>query len=99
MKRDAAFFAYLFRHQPFSVYVLIGLVRHHALGEETAERFVDGGMSGLVHGAGEEARIEEMQDRVLDAADILIDRKPVSGRRDVGRLSGFRRAEPREVPR
>jgi hypothetical protein len=34
-------------------------------------------MPGLLHGAGEEARIEQVQDRVLDAADILIDRQPV----------------------
>ena len=33
--------------------------------------------------AGEEARIEQMQDRVLDAADILVDRQPV-----IGALSG-----------
>ena len=33
-------------------------------------------MAGLLHGAGEEARIEQVQDRVLDAADILVDRQP-----------------------
>jgi hypothetical protein len=32
----------------------------------------------LLHRAGEEARIEQVQDRVLDAADILVDRHPVS---------------------
>jgi hypothetical protein len=36
-------------------------------------------MAGLTHGAGEEAGIEQVQDRVLDAADILIDRQPVVG--------------------
>jgi hypothetical protein len=30
----------------------------------------------LPHRAGEEARIEQVQDRVLDAADILVDRQP-----------------------
>ncbi len=36
-------------------------------------------MAGVAHGAGEEARIEEVQDRVLDAADILVDRQPLVG--------------------
>ena len=73
MNRLSILAAHLLGQEPFSVYVLIGLVRHHALGEETAERFVDGHVSGLVHGAGEEARVEQMKDRVLHAADILID--------------------------
>ena len=45
-----------------------------------------GDVTGLVHGAGEEARIEQMQDRVLDAADILVDRHPVADGVGVGRL-------------
>jgi hypothetical protein len=37
-------------------------------------------MAGRLHRAGEEARIEQVQDRVLDAADILVDRQPGIGR-------------------
>ena len=54
----------------------IGLMHHHALREQPGKRLIDAGMSGLVHGASEEARIEQMQDRVLDAADVLVDGKP-----------------------
>jgi hypothetical protein len=52
-------------------------VDHHALREQAGERLVDAEMAGAAHGAGEEARIEQVQDRVLDAADILVDRHPV----------------------
>ena len=56
-------------------------------------------MPHFAHGAGPEARIEQVQDRVLDAADILIDRHPVVVLLAVER----RRLEPRrgeavEVP-
>ena len=61
--------------------VAIGLVHHHALGEQALERLVHAQMAGLVHGAGEEAAIEQVQDRVLDAADILVDRQPAIGDR------------------
>ena len=73
-------------------------MRDHALREQTLERLVDRRMPGLVHGAGEEARIEEMQDRVLDAADILVDREPVADGIRIDRHLRMRRAEAREVP-
>ena len=54
-------------------------VGHHALREERVEGF--GGAFGQVarldHRAGEEAGIEQVQDRMLDAADILVDIHPV----------------------
>ena len=70
-----------------AVRVLVGLVADHALREQTRERLVDLHMAALVQRAREEARIEQMQDRVLDAADILIDRHPVVGRRTVDRIA------------
>ena len=39
-------------------------------------------------GAGDEAGVEQVQHRVLDAADILVDRQPVVGRRLVDRRLG-----------
>ena len=78
--------------------VLVGLVRDHALGEQALERLVDRRVPRLVHGAGEEARIEEMQDRMLDAADILIDGQPIADGVGVDRHWRMRRAEAREVP-
>ena len=71
------------RLHPVAALGAIGFVHHHALREQAGERLVHADVAGLVHGAGEEARIEQMQDRVLDAADILIDRQPV-----VRRISG-----------
>ncbi len=43
-------------------------------------------------------RVEQMQDRVLHPADILIDRQPVPHRVGVGGNVRPRRAEPREIP-
>ena len=66
----------------------VGLVHHHALREQAGEGLVEAGMAGLLHRAGEEARIEQVQDRVLDAADILVDGQPAVDRLAVGRAVG-----------
>ena len=71
---------------PAAVRVPVGLVHHHALREQAREGLVEAGMARLLHRAGEEARIEQVQDRMLDAADILIDRQPGIDGRAVGRL-------------
>ena len=76
----------------------IALVRHHALGEQPGERLLDVEVPGPLHRAGEEARIQQVQDRVLDAADILIDRHPVIDRLPLHRHIGVRAAEAREIP-
>ena len=65
---------HLGRRDIAAVGLLIGLVHHHALGEHAGERLVHVDMAGGLHRAGEEAAVEQMQDRVLDAADILVDR-------------------------
>jgi hypothetical protein len=51
------------------------------LGEQRIERLdrLRRQMPGDLHRPGEEARIEQVQDRVLDAADILVDIHPVIG--------------------
>ena len=64
-------------HWPFGFRVAIGFVTNHALGEEPGERLVDMVGRACCNRAGEEPCIEQMQDRVLDATDILIDRQPV----------------------
>ena len=78
----------------------VGLVRHHALGEERVERLdrLLRQMPGPLHRPGEEARVEQVQDRVLDAADVLVDVHPVVGVGHVGRRRRVRRGEAREVP-
>ena len=50
---------------------------HHALGQEPGEGLVVPEEPGIAHEPMEEARIEEMQDGVLDPADVLVDREPV----------------------
>ena len=77
---------------------VIGLVANHALREQARERLVDIGVAQSVQPAREEARVEQMQDRVLDAADILIDRQPVVRRLAVDRRFRCGVAEAREVP-
>ena len=78
----------------------VGLVHHHALREQAGERLVDADVAGRLHRAGEEARVEQVQDRVLDAADVLIDRQPVVDHLAVGRRGRDPRiGEAREVPR
>ena len=77
----------------------VGLVAHHALGEQPGEGLGEVELAVVGHRPGEEAGIEQMQDRVLDAADILIDRQPVGAGFRGHRRAGARRAEAREIPR
>jgi hypothetical protein len=49
-------------------------VRDHALGEEAVERFGNVDPPQPLQRPGPEARVEQVQDRMLDAADILRDR-------------------------
>ncbi len=74
-------------------------VRDHALGEQSGERLVDAEMAGLFHRPGEETRIQKVQNRVLDPADILIDGEPVIDRRARYGDARARRAKAGEVPR
>ena len=64
---------------------------HHALGEQAGERLIETGMAGHFHGAREKAAVEQMQDCVLDTADILIDRQPLID----GLAIGWPRGDPR----
>ena len=70
----------------------------HALGEQAGERLATPDLAVVVQGPGDEAGVEQVQDRVLDAADILVDRQPVVGRGLVDRLGGVRVGEAGEVP-
>ena len=86
------------RRDPGAGRILIGLVADHALGEQAGKRLGHRDHAQLGHGAGEKARIEKMQDRVFDAADILVHRQPVIRRRLVHRFVGGRIGEAREIP-
>jgi len=74
-------------------------VHHHALGEQAGERLVETDMAGRLHGAGEEAAVEQVQDGMLNAADILIDRQPAIDLGAVGRRGVDPRiGEARKIP-
>ena len=75
-------------------------MHHHALGEHAGERLVHPDVTGGLHGADEEAAVQQMQDRVLDPADILVDRHhPVHHRLRGRRGLVPRIGKAREVPR
>ena len=89
------------RSHPFALEAFadaIGLMHDHALGEETLEGLLEPYMTCLAHRAGKEARIEQMQDRVFDAADILVDRQPMARDRWIRRIVLPRGGETSEVP-
>ena len=53
------------------------VVQHHALRHQARERLVEAHEPHVAHHLGPEARVEQVQDRVLDAADVLVHRHPV----------------------
>jgi hypothetical protein len=53
---------------------VIGLGYHHALGEQAGERLIALDQTQIAHELMKKAGIEEMHDRMLDAADVLIHR-------------------------
>ena len=83
---------------PFALVALIGLVGHHALGEHALEGLAQAHMAGHLHRSGEEARIEQMQNRVLDAANILVHRQPAIGHSRNGGRVGVGGSETRKIP-
>ncbi|ABA48399.1 hypothetical protein BURPS1710b_3452 [Burkholderia pseudomallei 1710b] len=74
------------------------LVEHHPLREQVLRRFAERDETEIAHHLRPEARVQQVQDRVLDAADVLIHRHPVVGARIDHRLRVGRRVA-REVPR
>ena len=89
---------HLARFEIGAAFVAIGLVDHHALGEQAREGFVEIQIAAAAQRPREEARIEQVQHGVLDAADILIHRHPVGERPPVQRRLVARRAEAQEIP-
>ena len=65
--------------------LLIGLVHHHALGKHAGERLIQADMTGRLHRPGKETAVKQMQNRVLDTADILVHRHQAVGHRSRGR--------------
>ena len=73
-------------------------MHHHALGEQARERLIEVDVAGRAHGAGEEAAIEQVQDGVFDAANILVHRHHPVGHRAIRGIPrpGVREAD--EIP-
>ena len=57
----------------------VDVVQHHALRQQVGERLVDRHEPQVAHHARPEARVQQVQDGVLDAADVLVHRQPVVG--------------------
>ena len=91
-------FDHVGRLDPGAGFVLVGFVADHALGEQAREWLIHAGMTCFLHRPGEKPRIKQVQDRVFDPADILIDRQPVIRRGAVGRRVGMGCGEACEIP-
>jgi len=78
------------RKYPFTRFGSIGLMDDHALGEQVGKRFLHFNVSRLAHGAHIKPRIEQVQNGVLNAADILVDRHPISCGTCLNRLIAVR---------
>ena len=77
----------------------VAVLEHHPLREQALERLVKRHQADVTQDAREEPRVEQVQDRVLDAAAVEVDRHPVRrSRRIEGQFGVLRVAEPQEVP-
>ncbi len=74
------------------------MVEHHALRQQVGEWFVVVDQPEIAHHLGPEARVEQVQDGMLDAADVLVDRHPVVGALIDHRRGVIRRAVARVIP-
>ena len=59
----------------------VDVVEHHALRQQALEGLVAIDQAHVAHHLGPEARIQQVQDGVLDTADVLVHRHPVVGAR------------------
>ena len=83
---------------PLLVRALICFMRHHPLREQRSERFGHVDQADAVQRARPEARVEQVQDRMLDSADILFDRQPFRDLVPVERLVLGLTGEAQEIP-
>src|SRR3546814_2637842 len=67
--------------KPLAFGGFVRLVRHHALGEQPGERLGHVQHADMAKRARPEAGVEQVQDRMFDAADILRDRQPLLDRK------------------
>ena len=55
----------------------INMVEHHALGKKFGKRFINLHQPQITHHLGPKARVEQMQNRVLNTANVLVHRRPI----------------------
>ncbi len=87
-----------YTRRPGARLAVVDLVEHHALRQQVAEGLGQRHQPHVAHHAGPEARIQQMQDGVLDAADVLIDRQPVLRALIDRRVRLVRAGEAQEIP-
>ena len=81
------------------IYTIIGLLGHHTLGEEPLEGLVCLHQIYVPKELGKKAGIEEVEYRVLDPADVLVNIHPVVRFRGVkGKAGRMWAAVSLEVP-
>ncbi len=78
----------------------LALVDHLALAHQPQERLGEIDHAHVVQNLGEEPAVQQVQDRMLDAAHVQVHRAPAADRLDLERAAGVvRRAVPQEIPR
>ncbi len=77
---------------------VVGLVEHHALREQVGEGLIEGDQAQVAHDLGPEARIEQMENGMLNAPDVLVHRHPVGHAFIDHGLAGIRAAVAHVVP-
>ena len=77
----------------------VAVLHQHALREQALERLVEVDQAHVAQHAREEARVQQVQNRVLDAAAVEIDRQPIGrGRRIERHLLVVRVGKAEEIP-
>ena len=87
------------RHAPARIDAAIGLVRHHPLREQRGKRFLHRDLARMRQSPRPEAGVEQVQNRVLDAADIVLHRHPLGDFLRIEGLVGRLAGKAQEVPR
>src|SRR6059058_476403 len=88
----------LVRAEPAAVPGTVRLVRHHPLREQALEGLGHADFAQPLQRPGPETRIKQVQDRMLDPADILRHRKPSLGLGAIERPVRWLACEANEIP-
>ena len=76
----------------------VNMVEHHALCEQLGKGLINLDQAQIAHHLGPKARIQKVQDGVLDAADVLVHRRPIGRALGHHRLGVGRVAVAHVVP-